>query len=271
MFNMTGIKTAKILGVDISAQTFAENLETAVSFLKAGGGEPKQDGAADRRGPAARPSPTRPCRMIFTPNPEVIVHAQHDRDYFKILNSGDLVVADGVGIVIASLFNKTKIRQRTPGIDLIFALFGEMRGSGLKVYFLGGRPGVAEAAANAAAKKFPGITAVGTSDGYFDKKRERIILKELQRLKPDLILVGLGFPAQEKWIYDNRNRRSAKAALGCGGSLDVLAGNVRRAPKVFRRLGLEWFFRLLSQPRRFFRMLKLPVFLIRVITEKIKN
>jgi len=248
---MQDIKTTKILGIDISAESFAGNLETVASFLN----------------DADSPNPS--CRMIFTPNPEVVVHAGKDEEYFKILNSGDLVVADGVGIIIASVFNEIRIKQRTPGIDLILALFDKMRDSGIKVYFLGGKPEIAAAAALAVIEKFPGIISVGVSDGYFDKKKERIILKDLREQKPDIVLVGLGFPRQEKWIYENRNRIAAKIAIGCGGSLDVLAGSVKRAPKLFRVLGLEWFFRLISQPKRFFRMLKLPVFLIRVVIEKI--
>lgn len=240
-------RTTKILGIDISALSFDESVEKAASFLESDG-----------------------YHMIFTPNPEFIMCAQKDRDFYRILNKGDLVIADGIGILIASKFNKVKIKQRTPGIDLIHALFEKMKKKGQSVYLLGAAPGVAETAATAIEKKYQGIKVVGFADGYFDKKKERIILKELQKLKPDLLLVGIGFPAQEKWIYENRKRLPVKVAVGCGGSIDIFSGKVKRAPYGFQRLGLEWLYRLLTQPSRFFRMLKLPVFLIRVIYERFK-
>lgn len=240
-------KTTRILGIEVSTLTFNESVEKAASFLESDG-----------------------YHMIFTPNPEFIMHAQNDRDFYRILNRGDLVVADGIGILIASKLNKVKIKQRTPGINLIQALFEKMKKKGQSVYLFGASPGVAESAAKAIEKKYPGIKVVGFADGFFDKKKERIILKELQKLKPDLLLVGIGFPAQEKWIYENRKRLPVKIAIGCGGSIDILAGKVRRAPYAFQRLGLEWLYRLITQPSRFFRMLKLPLFLLRVISEKFK-
>jgi len=243
------IKTAKILGVNISALGFSENLEIALSFL--------QDGE-----PA--------CRMIFTPNPEVIVRANKDAAYHNIINSGDLVVADGIGIIIASFLGRVKINERTTGIDLITGIFQNTHKKGLSCYFLGGKPGVAQKAAGAVMKKFPGVRVAGCADGYFDKKKERVILKEIQRLKPDLLLVGLGFPFQEKWIYENKSRINAKAAIACGGCLDVFAGAVKRAPKLYRKFGLEWFYRLISQPSRFFRMVKLPVFLLKAVSERVR-
>lgn len=243
------MKKTKILGVEISALNFAESIEKVESFINL-------DGA---------------CHMIFTPNPEVIMRAQKDSEYMKILNCGDLVTADGIGILIASKLNKVKIKERTPGADLITAVFEKMKERGLSVYLLGSAPNVAQAAAINIEKKYKGVKVVGFSDGYFDKKKERIILRELQKLKPELLLVGIGFPAQEKWIYENRKRLPVKAAIGCGGSIDIFAGKVNRAPATLRRWGLEWFYRLITQPKRFIRMLALPVFLIKVVSKRIKE
>jgi N-acetylglucosaminyldiphosphoundecaprenol N-acetyl-beta-D-mannosaminyltransferase len=241
-------KLTKILGVNISAASFNENLDIAESFLNSSG-----------------------FHMIFTPNPEFLVLAQKDGDFLNILNSGDLLVADGVGLYIASKFNAVKIQGRTPGIDLIDALFEKMKPRRQSVYILGGKPGVAQKAAEKIRVKHIGVVVCGFADGYFDEKKEGIILNEIQTLKPDLLLVGLSFPKQEKWVYNNREKLPVKAAIGCGGAIDVFAGTVKRAPAGFRELGLEWFYRLITQPSRIVRMMQLPVFLLMAATEKFRH
>ena len=110
---------------------------------------------------------------------------------------------------------------------------------------------------------------MGTANGYFDKEREKEIIAEINELKPDLLLVGIGFPKQEKWIYDHIKELNVKLAIGVGGSFDVMSGNVKRAPQFFIDHGLEWFYRLITQPSRFVRMLQLPLFMLVVIKTKI--
>ncbi|MDR1689454.1 MAG: WecB/TagA/CpsF family glycosyltransferase [Clostridiales bacterium] len=246
--NKPNNKTTEILGVNISSASFSENLEIAASFLDSGG-----------------------FHMIFTPNPEFLVLAQKDRDFFNILNSGDLLVADGVGLYIASKLNQVKIKERTAGIDLIDAMFEKMKERRQSVYILGGKPGVAKKAAENIRAQYVGVTVCGFADGFFDEAKEGIIIEEIQTLKPDLLLVGIGFPRQEKWIFENRERLNVKAAIGCGGAIDVFAGNVKRAPALFRNLGLEWFHRLITQPSRFGRMLQLPVFLFMAVCERLRQ
>ena len=115
---------------------------------------------------------------------------------------------------------------------------------------------------------YPGLKILGTRNGYFTSAEEKDIIREIKSLSPDLLLVGLGAPKQEKWIYENLRFTGAKVAIGVGGSFDVMAGNIKRAPKIFQKLGLEWFYRLLCQPTRIKRMMRLPVFAVKVLFSK---
>lgn len=121
---------------------------------------------------------------------------------------------------------------------------------------------MAEEAVHNLKQKYPGIKVEGYHHGYFDQDEEKKIIEEIIESKPDIIFVALGAPKQEKWIWDNKDKLPAKIAMGVGGSLDVLAGRVKRAPEFFRKAGLEWFYRLIKEPKRFFRMMKLPKFVL---------
>ena len=150
--------------------------------------------------------------------------------------------------------------------------------SGAKIFFLGGKPGIAEAARDKLLEKFPNAKFVGTNDGYFKKDGEEneAVIEKINDAEPDILYVCLGVPVQEKWILENRSKlKTVKLCLALGGSLDGYSGNVKRAPKIFIKLGLEWFYRLICQPSRIGRMMKLPKFLFGVIifrlTGKYKN
>jgi len=118
-------------------------------------------------------------------------------------------------------------------------------------------------------EKFQGLNICGVRDGFFSADEEDGIVAEINELRPDVILVGLGSPKQEKWVDKYRERLDVNLAIGCGGTIDIMAGTVKRAPMIFRRLGLEWFYRLISQPSRLFRMLVLPKFVLVVIVERV--
>ena len=208
---------------------------------------------------------------LFTPNPEFILEAQNDREFAEVLNKGDLVVPDGIGVVLASRLTDVKIKERVAGCDLIMALFNAIKDTDESVYLFGGKPGVAELAKENMQKKYPGLKIAGCSDGYFDVKKERLIIHEIQRLRPAVLLVGIGFPNQEKWIYRHRHRLPVRIAAGIGGSIDVMAGTAARAPAFMRKIGLEWFWRLLRQPSRIKRMYKLPWFLIKAVIARFSN
>lgn len=118
---------------------------------------------------------------------------------------------------------------------------------------------------------YPGLKIVGGHNGYFDAEEEKKIIADIKRLSPSILLVGLGAPKQEKWIYEHLEEVGAKVAIGVGGSFDVMAGNVKRAPKLFRKLGLEWFYRLITQPTRWRRMMRLPKFALTVLRKQKKR
>ena len=206
--------------------------------------------------------------LLITPNPEIVMQAQADNELMQILHQADLVIPDGVGIVLASRILKRKVRERVTGYDLIQSLFNVIKDTPKTVYILGAKPGVAEKAKRNMEQKYKNLKIVGVHDGYFDEMQEEIIIKEIQDLKPDLLLVGLGCPRQEKWISKNRSRLPVKISAAIGGSIDIMAGTLKRAPKAFRVLGLEWFYRLLQEPQRIVRMKQLPLFIMWVLKNR---
>lgn len=207
--------------------------------------------------------------IVITPNPEIVIEANKDRDFMNIIKKADLVIPDGIGVVIASKLNKVKIKERVAGYDLTQSLFEKIKYTGHTVYFFGGGKGVTLVAKEKMEQKHKGLKIIGVADGYFDENREKIIIEEIKNLKPDVLLVGLGAPKQEKWIYKNKDILPVKISICVGGSFDGMSGTVKRAPIVFRKMGLEWFYRLLKQPSRIVRMMRLPLFMILVIKNKI--
>ncbi len=207
-------------------------------------------------------------KMIFTPNPEMIMATREDSYFKEVLNNADIVVPDGIGVVYAAKLNKVKIKERVAGFDVVENILQKYKTQGKTIYLLGAGKGVAEKAKENIEKNYNGIKVVGVHDGYFDSAEEVNIVKEINELQPDVLLVGLGLGKQEKWIYEHKDLK-VKLSMGVGGVIDVHAGIVQRAPEIFIKLNLEWFYRLLKQPKRFFRMLKLPLFVLVVIFEKI--
>ena len=175
-----------------------------------------------------------------------------------------MIIPDGIGVVKAGKILGTPFKGgKVAGIEVGEELIRRLAETDAQVYLLGGKPGVAEQARAALEQKYPGIRFAGCSDGYFKKEGSEndAVIENVRESGADVLYVCLGAPTQEKWIYENRSRLpDVKLLLGLGGSLDGYAGNVKRAPKLFIRLGLEWFYRLLCEPWRFKRMLKLPKF-----------
>ena len=209
------------------------------------------------------------CRYVVTPNPEIVWLARKQPELLEALNRADLVVPDGIGIVYAARILGTPLPARVPGIELAAGLLRHMADSGDPVFLLGAKPGVAERAADRLKQEYPGLRIVGTGDGYFQE--DEPVIERINACKPRLLFVCLGFPRQELWMARYRDQIDAGLMLGLGGSLDVFAGDVKRAPMIWRRLNLEWFYRLICQPSRLGRMLKLPVFLLSVVWERVKN
>lgn len=238
-------KHTHILGVPFDVVTMTEATERAKAMLQEEG-----------------------QHFICTPNPEIVMEAQKDKELLGILQEADLVVPDGIGVVWASKYSETPLPERVAGYDLTQNLMRELAGTDATFYFFGGAPGVAAAAARKMTKEYPGLKIVGGHNGYFDETEEKKIIRDIKKHSPSILLVGLGAPKQEKWIYDNMRLTGAKLSIGVGGSFDVMAGNVKRAPKLFRKLGLEWFYRLITQPTRWRRMMRLPKFALTVLKRK---
>lgn len=207
-------------------------------------------------------------REIYTPNPEIVMLAQKDKELFKILNSADLVLADGIGIIIASKLKGLQLKHRVTGVDTMDRLLEYCSKAGQSIFIFGGKPGIAEIACKNIKEKYKGIEIAGHDHGYFNEEEEIRIIDKINRAKPDVLFVCLGAPKQEKWINKNKSRLNCKVAMGVGGSVDVYAGIVKRAPAAFQKLGLEWFYRLIREPWRIRRMAVLPQFLIKFLVTK---
>ena len=201
------------------------------------------------------------CNMVFTPNSEILLEAVSDKELEGVLNSGQLVVPDGIGVVIASRFYGTPVKERVAGMDLMMRLMETANSQGRSVYLLGGKEGVAEDAAIRLTEEYSRIKISGARNGYFGKDEEEKVINEINSSNADILLAALGAPKQEKFIYNYRDKLTVKIAMGVGGSLDVLGGRVKRAPKFYRKAGLEWLYRLAKEPRRIVRVMRLPKFI----------
>jgi len=206
---------------------------------------------------------------VVTPNPEIVWQCRGDAVLRDAVNAAFLVLPDGVGIMHGAKIMKTPLTERVPGIDFASALFGEMAKAGMSVYLLGAKPGVAEKAAENLKKEHEGLVIAGTRNGYFADDGD--VVSEINAARPDLLVVCLGSPKQEYFMSGNAGRIKCGLMAGLGGSLDVFAGNVTRAPEKWRKLGLEWLYRLLKEPSRIKRMIKLPLFLLEVVRQRLSG
>lgn len=235
-----------IMGVGFDSVTLSQAVEAAEGLLA-------QNGA----------------HYVVTPNPELVQRARQEPAFRDVLNGADLVLPDGVGIIYAAKILGRPLQGRVPGIDFAAALCGKLAQNGKRLFLLGAKPGVAQRAAENLKKDHPGLTVCGVHDGYF--KEDGPVVEEIRAAKADAVFVCLGFPRQEYWMAQNGEAAGARLLVGLGGSLDVFAGEVKRAPEGFQKLGLEWFYRLITQPSRIGRMAKLPLFLVSALGEKRKG
>ena len=203
---------------------------------------------------------------VVTPNPEFILACEKDPVFRDILNKADLVLPDGIGVVYSAKILGTPLKERVPGVEFAEDMLACLNEMGGRLYLLGAKPGVAEQAGAKLAAAHPGLRIAGTHDGYF--KEDGPVVAAIRQSGADVVFVCLGAPKQEKWMAKNGTATGARLLCGLGGSLDVFAGVVERAPKFWTDHGLEWFYRLCKEPRRIGRMMKLPLFLIHVKQEK---
>jgi N-acetylglucosaminyldiphosphoundecaprenol N-acetyl-beta-D-mannosaminyltransferase len=200
-------------------------------------------------------------KLVVTPNPEMIVAAQEDEELRTIINDASLRVADGISMVVVSRLLGQPLKERVSGIDLMLKLLEMGADYDYRVFLLGGAPGVAEAAAARIKQTYPGIVIVGTHDGYFSAGDESALIQKIREAKPDLLFAGLGAGRQEKWLNRHLHELGASVGMTIGGSLDVLSGRKKRAPRWAQALYIEWLYRLITEPQRWRRQLALPKFL----------
>jgi len=205
--------------------------------------------------------------FIVTANPEIVMNAKNSQDYMDTLKSADYVIADGIGVIYGSRMLKEPLPERIPGFDLMMELLKTADQKRLRVFFLGARQEVIEALTKNVADQFPNLQIAGTRNGYF-KPGDETIAAEVQEANADLIFVALGFPRQEYWIRQHMGVLEKGLFMGVGGSFDVLADKVKRAPLIWQKMNLEWLYRLIQQPSRWKRMLVLPLFLVEIWKEK---
>ena len=207
----------------------------------------------------------RRAMQIVTLNAEMAMQAGEDAELASVIQACGLVVPDGSGVVWA-LRRQGVNTPKVPGVELVEAMAAVGARRGWKIYFLGAKPGVAAEAAAALAARYPELRIVGARDGYFKAEDEPALLAEIQEAAPDILLVALGVPRQEKWIAKHQKALGVPVAMGVGGSFDVFAGHVQRAPEAFQKLHLEWLFRLMQEPWRYKRMQStLPRFAVEIL------
>lgn len=215
-------------------------------------------------------------RTIYTPNTEIVMAAKEDHELRDLINKGDIIIPDGIGLIYGSRIKKKPLKERVTGFDTSMKLLDIANKNSYSIYLLGGKDGIAKGAAERINRDYPNIKVSGFHHGFFkgshlglqDQPEEERIIEEINNTNPDIIFVGFGFPKQELWIDSNKDRIRGRVIIGNGGVMDILAGNAKRAPEIFIKLGLEWFYRLMQNPSRIKRQMALPMFLINVILDK---
>lgn len=200
---------------------------------------------------------------VVTPNAEIVYETLHNSALREVICQADLVLPDGAGVVLGAKLLGTPLKEKVAGIDFGRNLMKRLEHTDKTFYFLGGKPGVAEAAAEKLKGQFPELSIVGTADGYFQDEAQ--VIEKINALSPDVLLVCLGAPKQEFFMHSHRNDLKVGMMIGLGGSLDGYAGIAKRAPKWMIRCNLEWLYRLIREPKRLGRMMRLPKFILRVI------
>ena len=231
----------EILGVGVDPVTMSEALDRVEEFYSA-----------------------RSPRLIATANAEMLMRATHDEELRSILNAADLVVPDGAGTVWAAHHLGFEMPERVAGYDLAQELMKRAPSAQRRIFFFGSAPGVADKAKVKAESLYLGISIVGTRNGYFTVEEEPSIIEQIKKAQPDLLLAALGVPKQEKWLAAHLNELNVPVSIGVGGTFDVMAGVMKRAPLWMQRAKLEWLFRAMLQPKRAGRLIALPKFVFKV-------
>ena len=234
-----------ILGINFDNLTMSEACSSALSLALSGKG------------------------YIATPNPEIVWLCRKNQAAKNAVNCASLVVPDGIGVIYASKILGTPLKERVPGFELAENLLPLFAQNGLRLFLLGAKPGIAEKAAARMIMKHPALVVCGLHNGYF--KNDAMILETINASRTDVVFVCMGAPRQELWMLENLEKTNARLMIGLGGSLDVFAGEIARAPKIWVKLNLEWLYRAIRQPSRFKRLLSLPKFLAAAVAGRLKR
>ncbi|MGH2404150.1 MAG: WecB/TagA/CpsF family glycosyltransferase [bacterium] len=205
---------------------------------------------------------------IVTLNGAMLVQTARDAALRDVVNEAGLVTADGVGVILAARILGVDIIDRVAGIDLTVAVCARAASVGYRIYLLGGAPGVAAATADALRQQFPALQIVGLHHGFFPPEDEPAVIAGIRQAAPDVLMVAFGAPRQERWMRRWRRELGVPVAIGVGGSFDVMAGRVPRAPHWMRRLGLEWLYRSLREPRRWSVVRTIPPLFFLALRER---
>jgi N-acetylglucosaminyldiphosphoundecaprenol N-acetyl-beta-D-mannosaminyltransferase len=237
-----GVSSLRVLGVRVDCLDMEAALERIEAMIAAGG-----------------------RHQVATVNPEFVMHARSHPEFAAVLESADLCLADGWGVVWAARRQGCRLIGPVANADLVPALAHLCARQSWSLFLLGARPGVADAAARRLRAQAPGLRVAGVHAGSPRIEDDGASLELINASRPDVLLVAYGHPKQELWIARNRERLQVHLAIGVGGAFDYLAGRVRRAPLWMRRAGLEWLFRLARQPWRARRMAVLPIYALRIL------
>ena len=210
-----------------------------------------------------------PPAYCVTPNAEIAYDALKNDRLRALINEAGLVLPDGAGVVLASKLVRAPLRQKVAGFDFAMQLLPYLAETGKRLYLLGSKPGIAELAAEKLRQRYPSLCICGTADGYF--KEDEAAVQRLREAKPDVVYVCLGAPKQEYFMQSHLAQSGAKLMVGLGGTLDVVAGTLKRAPKWMQKLQLEWLYRLICEPRRIGRMMRLPKFVFAALKKRWKG
>lgn len=235
--------TIRILGIDIDNISIDEAGEITSNLIK---------------------ESNKSCKMVFAPNTEFIMMAQKDKEFFDILKKADLATPDSVGVMMGGKKQKKPFKQRIPGQAYFRKVLEVGEKENWTFYLLGGKGDVPRLAAENVKKDFPNINIVGYHEGFFEKDSEEEVIAEINSLEPNVLFVAMGAPLQEKWIAKHQSELKCDIAAGQGGTFDYEAGVIKRAPIIIQRLGIEWLWRLILQPKRIIRMMALPIYYLKI-------
>lgn len=214
---------------------------------------------------------SRKPHQVITVNPIMVMTAVESPRYMQILNTAELVIPDGAGVVWAAQYAGTPVHERVPGIEIMQELLRKAQQRQWRVYLLGASSEVITAAVEKLKLQYPGLAIAGFRDGYFSAEEDEQVVEAIRQAKPDLLFVGRSADNQEPWIAAHKEALGVPVMMGVGGSFDIISGRLKRAPRIFLKLKLEWFYRLLQEPYRYRRMLVLPRFVMKVFMNQLRG